>query len=72
MNKEIAKRVLDLLDSPDHVKTLSDYAEAEIQQCYLSLEGAGTIQEVSNYQGQIAALKRLKKLRDTAVTFKGA
>lgn len=66
MNKGLARDILDLLDSPKHVETLIAYAEQEIQRCYTNLEGCTDIREMAQNQGAIAALKRLKKLRDTA------
>lgn len=66
MDKVLAVKVLNLLDTPDHVATLSTYAEQEIQQCYKNLEGCQDLISMAQNQGAIAALKRLKKLRDTA------
>ena len=66
MDKELARKILNLLDSPDHVGTLQAYAEQEIQQAYVNLEGCNDLVSVARNQGMISALKRLKKLRDTA------
>lgn len=66
MNKELARDILDMLDSPKHVDTLMAYAEQEIQQAYTNLEGCDNLVAVARNQGMISALKRLKKLRDTA------
>jgi tellurite resistance protein len=66
MDKELARKILNLLDSPDHVSTLQAYAEQEIQRCYTTLEGCLDVREMAQNQGMISALKRLKKLRDTA------
>jgi hypothetical protein len=66
VNKELAKKILNLLDSPEHVSTMTDYAEQEIQQCYKNLEGCQDLVSMAQNQGAISALKRLKKLRDTA------
>jgi hypothetical protein len=71
MNRQLAQKIISLLDSPDHVQTLADYAEAEIQQCYQNLEGCTDLIQMAQNQGAISALKRLKKLRDTAVSWQG-
>lgn len=67
MKKELARDLLELLDSPQKVKTLEEFAEQEIQRCYVALEGHNDIMSVARSQGAISALKQLKKLRDTAV-----
>lgn len=66
MNKDLARKILQLLDSPAHVETLVEYAEQEILQSYVNLEGCSDILTMAQNQGAIASLKRLKKLRDTA------
>lgn len=67
MKKELARDILDLLDSPKHVDTLAAYAEQEIQQCQTNLEGCNDMVSVARQQGAISALKQLMKLRDTAI-----
>jgi hypothetical protein len=66
MNKFIAQQILKLLDSPLHVETLAAYAGNEIKRCHENLEGCSDMLQVARLQGEIAALKQLKKLRDTA------
>lgn len=69
MDKELARRILNLLDSPEHVETLRQFAEQEISRRYSNLEGCNDLISMAREQGAITALKQLKKLRDTAVQF---
>lgn len=66
MNKELARKILNLLDSPTQVQTLSEFAEQEIARHYTTLEGCGDMISTAREQGAISALKQLKKLRETA------
>lgn len=67
MNRELAKDVVNILNSPAHFKVIDDFADTLIDQAKENLTGAPDYETVRHLQGMIAACKRFKKMRDDAV-----
>ena len=70
MDKKLAENILKVVDTPFTVSTIEEYAEYEIQRCHKSLEGTSDILSMARLQGQIAALRKFKKIRDQAIAIK--
>jgi hypothetical protein len=70
MDKQLAKNVLKVVDTPFAVSTIEEYADMEIQRCHKSLEGTSELLVMARLQGQISALRKFKKIRDQAVAIK--
>lgn len=69
MNKELARDILQLMNTPQHIEAIAKFADALIEKAKMNLEGAPDYETVRHLQGQIAAAKEFKKIRDYAVNF---
>lgn len=70
MNKELARSVLKVIDTPSAQAVIEAYADQEINKAHSSLEGVSDLIQMARQQGVILAMKELKKLRERAVLVK--
>lgn len=63
MDKREAKQVLPLVNDPESMRLLNIYLDWKIEKTRDELEGAIEISRVSELQGRIRELRRMKNLR---------
>ncbi len=67
MDKEIARKILPLVNDVDKYPLLQDYIENRIETMRNFLENTKDHQKVLEVQGAIAELRRFQTLRDQAL-----
>lgn len=67
MNKELARSMLILVNSPHDILLLQQYANYRIDHLRKQLDSLTDSVEIYRVQGQIKELKRLETLRDEVI-----
>lgn len=66
MKRELARDIVELLNTPAHVEMICEYADYQIERAKTALSFAHDIEEVRREQGRIRGMEELKKIRDVA------
>ena len=67
MKKEVAKKLLKLVNVKSNTDLLEFYAKERVQILYRQLEQLANIDEIRQMQGAIKEIKRLITLRDEVI-----
>lgn len=67
MEKSLAKKILPLVNDPDHYPLLQDYIQDRITTYLKYLETQKDFTKIQEMQGAIAELRRFETLRDQAL-----
>lgn len=71
MNRELARDILRVFDTPETVDTICKYADFEIEKANKGLQTTTDTVEIFRLQGVVRSMLILKSIRDTAVKIKG-
>ena len=67
MKKEVAKKLLKLVNVKSNTDLLEFYAKERVQILYRQMEQLASIDEIRQIQGAIREIKRLKTIRDEVI-----
>lgn len=70
MNKELARDILAVIDSPFAVSVIERYADYEIAKAHTGLESSTEQIQTARLQGVILACREMKRMRDRAIGVK--